>query len=230
MIRLSRTAPLLIATVASALLVAGPAYAQEKPAPGTDACKVEVAKDETVKAAPEGSEARAAAEAAATTEICTGTETPAGDEAGATPPAGGVDPDPADPGANQRRIPGGGNGGNGGGNGNGSASIPGNLPSSGNREAAGSAAKRTGGDKNCPNFATPQEAQSYFLSIGGSPSNNADRLDANHNGIACEDYFDDGDNQNASVTTTGDDESKADTSGEQVTEVPEGSAQTGGNS
>jgi endonuclease YncB( thermonuclease family) len=42
------------------------------------------------------------------------------------------------------------------------------------------------GDKNCSDFATHAEAQSYFTSKGGSPSNNVDGLDRDHDGIACE--------------------------------------------
>jgi endonuclease YncB( thermonuclease family) len=41
-------------------------------------------------------------------------------------------------------------------------------------------------DKNCPDFATHAEAQAYFDSMGGSPSNNVDNLDADHDGLACE--------------------------------------------
>lgn len=44
----------------------------------------------------------------------------------------------------------------------------------------------SGGDKDCPDFATHAEAQAYFESKGGSPTNNVDRLDADHDGIACE--------------------------------------------
>ncbi|HEX3722947.1 MAG TPA: excalibur calcium-binding domain-containing protein [Nitrolancea sp.] len=44
----------------------------------------------------------------------------------------------------------------------------------------------SGGDKNCSDFATHQEAQDYFVSHGGSPTNNFDGLDSDHNGIACE--------------------------------------------
>lgn len=42
------------------------------------------------------------------------------------------------------------------------------------------------GDKNCPDFKTHAEAQAYFNSKGGSPSNNVDNLDADHDGVACE--------------------------------------------
>jgi hypothetical protein len=108
--------------------------------------------------------------------------------------------------------------------------APGSHPTGGG--SGGKASNRPGrpaGDRDCPDFATQDQAQSYFESIGGSRTNDADRLDENHNGVACEDFFDDGDDQNAAVTPTGDDGSKATTSGNQVTDVPEGSAQTGGN-
>lgn len=42
------------------------------------------------------------------------------------------------------------------------------------------------GDKNCSDFPTHADAQSYFTSHGGSPSNNVDGLDRDHDGIACE--------------------------------------------
>ena len=42
------------------------------------------------------------------------------------------------------------------------------------------------GDKDCSDFATHAEAQNYFVSKGGSPTNNVDRLDSDHDGIACE--------------------------------------------
>lgn len=41
-------------------------------------------------------------------------------------------------------------------------------------------------DRDCSDFATRAEAQRYFESIGGSPSNNADRLDGDGDGRACE--------------------------------------------
>ena len=46
----------------------------------------------------------------------------------------------------------------------------------------------TAGDKDCRDFVSQSAAQAYFTAIGGSATNNADDLDANHNGIACEDY------------------------------------------
>jgi hypothetical protein len=50
--------------------------------------------------------------------------------------------------------------------------------------SAGPVAQRA--DKNCSDFSTQQEAQQYFDSHGGSPSNNVDGLDADHDGVACE--------------------------------------------
>jgi endonuclease YncB( thermonuclease family) len=56
--------------------------------------------------------------------------------------------------------------------------------------AAAAAALLTGGsaaaDRDCSDFSTQAEAQRYFVSHGGSPSNDFDRLDADHDGIACE--------------------------------------------
>lgn len=41
-------------------------------------------------------------------------------------------------------------------------------------------------DKDCSDFATQADAQAYFDSQGGSPTNNVDDLDRDHDGIACE--------------------------------------------
>lgn len=41
-------------------------------------------------------------------------------------------------------------------------------------------------DKDCADFGSHQEAQDYFESQGGSPSNNVDRLDRDGDGLACE--------------------------------------------
>lgn len=43
-----------------------------------------------------------------------------------------------------------------------------------------------GADRDCADFATQDEAQRYFESIGGSPRRNADGLDADRDGVACE--------------------------------------------
>lgn len=44
----------------------------------------------------------------------------------------------------------------------------------------------TGQDKDCGDFKTQAEAQAYFKAGGGSPSYNFDRLDNDHDGVACE--------------------------------------------
>ena len=49
--------------------------------------------------------------------------------------------------------------------------------------AAGPAAAA---DKDCDDFTTQQRAQVYFEGKGGSSANNVDRLDNDHDGIACE--------------------------------------------
>lgn len=41
-------------------------------------------------------------------------------------------------------------------------------------------------DKDCPDFATQAEAQTYFEAGGGSSTYNFDRLDSDHDGMACE--------------------------------------------
>lgn len=41
-------------------------------------------------------------------------------------------------------------------------------------------------DKDCPDFSTQRAAQFFFLKHGG-PRYDPDRLDADHDGIACED-------------------------------------------
>jgi hypothetical protein len=42
------------------------------------------------------------------------------------------------------------------------------------------------GDRDCEDFDTQAQAQRFFDRHGGSPSNNVDRLDANGDGIPCE--------------------------------------------
>jgi Excalibur calcium-binding domain len=43
-------------------------------------------------------------------------------------------------------------------------------------------------DRDCADFASQAEAQAYFEANGGSPSNNVDNLDADHDGQACENF------------------------------------------
>jgi hypothetical protein len=45
----------------------------------------------------------------------------------------------------------------------------------------------SGGDMDCPDFPNHEAAQAYFISKGGSPTNNVDRLDRDGDGLACED-------------------------------------------
>lgn len=41
-------------------------------------------------------------------------------------------------------------------------------------------------DRDCSDFPNQPAAQAYFDQNGGSPTNNFDGLDADHDGIACE--------------------------------------------
>jgi micrococcal nuclease len=51
----------------------------------------------------------------------------------------------------------------------------------------GTTSTSSGGDKDCSDFSTQAEAQTYFNSKGGSATNNVDRLDGNdHDGKVCE--------------------------------------------
>jgi hypothetical protein len=51
---------------------------------------------------------------------------------------------------------------------------------------AAPAALAQGADKDCVDFSSQAEAQAYFEAHGGSPTNNVDNLDADHDGQACE--------------------------------------------
>lgn len=53
-------------------------------------------------------------------------------------------------------------------------------------ESGCSRSSPSGRDRDCADFATEAEAQRYFERIGGSPSHNADRLDGDRDGRACE--------------------------------------------
>ena len=55
----------------------------------------------------------------------------------------------------------------------------------GGASAAGAPSGRAA-DKNCSDFSTQPQSQQYFESHGGSPSNDVDGLDRDHDGIACE--------------------------------------------
>jgi excalibur calcium-binding domain-containing protein len=62
-------------------------------------------------------------------------------------------------------------------------------------------------DKDCADFSSQAEAQAYFEANGGSPTNNVDNLDADHDGQACEafDYGGDGGGGGTGGGTGGDD-------------------------
>jgi Excalibur calcium-binding domain len=68
-----------------------------------------------------------------------------------------------------------------------SSTGPGTCSHHGGIASSGSPTTPTAGDKDCPDFATQGDAQAYFLAHGGSATNNVDNLDADHDGIACED-------------------------------------------
>jgi hypothetical protein len=59
-------------------------------------------------------------------------------------------------------------------------------------------------DKDCADFSSQAEAQAYFETNGGSPTNNVDNLDADHDGQACE-AFDYGGGGTGGGGTGGDD-------------------------
>lgn len=87
------------------------------------------------------------------------------------------------------------------------------------------------GDRNCADFATQRDAQRWYEEH--RRDQDVEVLDGNHNQIVCETIYDDVtvtvqevDITNTVVVTT-DDGSTANVSGSQVTEVPDGSAQTG---
>jgi|GEM_PF-1819309 len=61
-----------------------------------------------------------------------------------------------------------------------------NDSSAGNTGSTSSENKVDSIDYDCKDFGSHQEAQDYFESQGGSPSNNVDRLDRDRDGLACE--------------------------------------------
>ena len=83
-------------------------------------------------------------------------------------------------------------------------------------------------DLDCRDFVSRPAAQAVLDANRADPY----RLDANHDGDACEEFFGDPSqdpelSDDVTVVHTKDDDSEADTSGDQVTVVPEGSADTG---
>jgi LPXTG-motif cell wall-anchored protein len=59
-------------------------------------------------------------------------------------------------------------------------------------------------DRDCKDFSSQAAAQAYFDANGGSPSNNVDNLDADHDGQACEAFaYTASSNQQAATATGG---------------------------
>jgi LPXTG-motif cell wall-anchored protein len=82
-------------------------------------------------------------------------------------------------------------------------------------------------DKDCADFSSQAEAQAYFEANGGSPTNNVDNLDADHDGQACEAFNyggDDGGGTGGGGTGGGDTGSLAETGPTNNTLLPAGMA------
>jgi hypothetical protein len=95
------------------------------------------------------------------------------------------------------------------------------------RVAAGSVGRPGGtGPGGQGDFSSQAEAQAYFEANGGSPSNNVDNLDADHDGQACEafDYGGGGGGTGGSGTGGGDTASLANTGPQNKTLLPAGVA------
>ena len=78
-------------------------------------------------------------------------------------------------------------------------------------------------DKDCADFSSQAEAQAYFEANGGSPTNNVDNLDADHDGQACE-AFDYGGGGGTGGGGTGGDDGDLPFTGPNNTLLPAGTA------
>jgi hypothetical protein len=78
-------------------------------------------------------------------------------------------------------------------------------------------------DKDCADFSSQAEAQAYFETNGGSPTNNVDNLDADHDGQACE-AFDYGGGGGTGGGGTGGDDGDLPFTGPNDTMLPAGTA------
>jgi|SRR5215217_3657839 len=78
-------------------------------------------------------------------------------------------------------------------------------------------------DKDCADFSSQAEAQAYFEANGGSPTNNVDNLDADHDGQACE-AFDYGGGGGTGGGGTGGDDGDLPFTGPNDTMLPAGTA------
>ena len=79
-------------------------------------------------------------------------------------------------------------------------------------------------DKDCADFSSQAEAQAYFEANGGSPANNVDNLDADHDGQACEAFDYGGGGGGTGGGGTGGDDGNLPFTGPNDTLLPAGTA------
>ena len=79
-------------------------------------------------------------------------------------------------------------------------------------------------DKDCADFSSQAEAQAYFEAHGGSPTNNVDNLDADHDGQACEAFDYGGGGGGTGGGGTGGDDGELPFTGPNDTLLPAGTA------
>ena len=90
--------------------------------------------------------------------------------------------------------------------------------------SAAPAALAQDADKDCADFASQAEAQAYFEANGGSPTNNVDNLDADHDGQACEAFDYGGGGGGTGGGGTGGDDGNLPFTGPNDTLLPAGTA------
>jgi hypothetical protein len=91
--------------------------------------------------------------------------------------------------------------------------------------SAAPAALAQDADKDCADFSSQAEAQAYFEANGGSPTNNVDNLDADHDGQACEAFdYDGGGGGGTGGGGTGGDDGDLPFTGPSDTLLPAGTA------
>jgi hypothetical protein len=79
-------------------------------------------------------------------------------------------------------------------------------------------------DKDCADFSSQAAAQAYFEANGGSPTNNVDNLDADHDGQACEAFDYGGGGGGTGGGGTGGDDGNLPFTGPNDTLLPAGTA------
>jgi hypothetical protein len=90
--------------------------------------------------------------------------------------------------------------------------------------SAAPAALAQDADKDCADFGSQAEAQAYFEANGGSPTNNVDNLDADHDGQACEAFDYGGGGGGTGGGATGGDDGGLPFTGPNDTLLPAGTA------